>query len=193
MGCGQSKEVLTNQKSASELLTNQKLASELLTNQGVLEAVAKMIEDDDMKTANKIETVEEEKETDKENSVCDDKGVEEISKEEPVVTVEPLHLQPKGAADIKGADVEDAVKDSTNQSAASDILTNQKPEEPMDNNDDPPPPYQTLSGIYYFDLYKIIFNIFGSVTISRSHFIHVTVRHDVLSRSLNLHLFLMSL
>ena len=152
MGCGQSKEIPTNQKPASELLTNQ----------GAVEVTIKTTEDDDMKTANKIETVEEEKETVKEDSVDDDEGVEEISKEAPVVTVEALqHKEAAGDIkgtdeDIKGADIEDTIKDSTSHSTASDLLTNQKPEETVDNSDDPPPPYQTLSGKYYSDFLQKI-------------------------------------
>ena len=111
MGCGQSKEIPTNQKPASELLTNQ----------GAVEVTMKTTEDNDMKTANKIEMVEEEKETVKEDSVDEDEGGEEISKEDPVVTVEaPQHKE--AAEDIKGADIEDAFRDSINQSSASDLL-----------------------------------------------------------------------
>ena len=148
MGCGQSKEIPTNQKPASELLTNQ----------GAVEVTIKTTEDDDMKTANKIEMIEEEKEAVKEDNVDDDEGVEEISKEDPVVTVEaPQHKEAaediKGSAEvIKGTDIED----STSQSTASDLLTNQKPEETLDKNDDPPPPYQTLSGKYYSDFLQKI-------------------------------------
>ena len=134
MGCGQSKEPLTNQKPASELMTNHI----------AMEAVAlKMVE-----SVNKIERVEEEEDGngDKDDIEKNEEDVFNTLKEDPVVTVEAAQDIKEADEDIKEAEM---VEDSTNEGKVSDILTNQKPGEAFDDEestDDPPPPYQTSEG-----------------------------------------------
>ena len=128
-----------------------------------------MLEDNDLKTVNQIETVVEEEENikeeeemvkkeeeaNKEDIVTKDEIVKETPEENPVVTVEAVQGKDikettedikEVTKDIKEADKQEDVKNLTNESASSDILTNQRPAEVMEDKDDPPPPYQLLSG-----------------------------------------------
>ena len=138
MGCGQSKEPLTNQKPASELLTNHI----------AMEAVAlKMVE-----SVNKIERVEEEEENgDKDDieKIEDEEDVSNILNEDIVVTVEAAQDIKDADEVIKEAEMMESMKESTNEGKVSDILTNQKPGELIDDierKDDPPPTYQSSEG-----------------------------------------------
>ena len=137
MGCGQSKEPLTNQKPASELLTNHI----------AMEAVAlKMVE-----SVNKIERVEEEEDGNGEKDDIEkiEEDVSNTLKQDPVVTVEAAQDIKEADEVIKEAEMMDSMKESTNEGKVSDILTNQKPGEAFDDEestDDPPPPYQTSEG-----------------------------------------------
>ena len=127
-----------------------------------------------MKTVNQIETVVEEEEnikkeedetvhkeeaTKKEDTVTKDEIIQETLEESPVVTVEAVQgndikltkENTEDSKDIKEAGMEGDLKDSTNENASSDILTNKRPAEEdkgqqMEDKDDPPPPYQLLSG-----------------------------------------------
>ena len=136
MGCGQSKDPLTNQKPVSELLTNHI----------AVEAVAiKMVE-----SVDKIERVEEkDKKSDTEDIAENnhDDGVSKTLMEDPVVMVEAVQDIKEADLVIKEAEMVASMKDSTNQ----------RPGEPMNENfgkDDPPPSYHTLTGDEYYSHYN---------------------------------------
>ena len=136
MGCGQSKEPLTNHEPVSELLTNHI----------AMEAVAiKMVE-----SVDKIERIEEKNENSDREDVAknnDDDDVSKTLKEDPVVMVEAVQ-------DIKEAD--EVIKEAEMVESMKDI-TNQRPGEAMDEDskDDPPPSFHTLTGEKYYSHYSV--------------------------------------